>query len=423
MAQVFIHTVFKRGRLISAFNPTITNALFTTKVTNKTETRNFSSEVKKNTVHTDESKISKSVFISQSDDIFTNLALEDWLYKNFDFTNHHVMLLWRNSPSVVIGRHQNPWLEANFGPLSEQGVQIARRNSGGGAVYHDHGNLNLTFFTPRDRYNRKKNLEIITSALHREWGLKTEVNKKEDIVIDGMNKISGTASKLGRPNSYHHCTLLVDVNKNNLSESLHKYEKGIETNATVSIPSPVRNLAELDSTINVQRLISAVGWEYLRTTPLTQEDGGWGLVARQRGFQMINPTDEWFPGLEKIRTEFQSWDWKFGRTPKFHITRSFLLPQSIVMAGSRGEVQQEELRVTVTVTKGLVEDVIMRIPPSLMMSDQFVEDIKVMANIRGRRFTEDALDELNASFGASHSLRDDGKQFVADCMRKVMASV
>lgn len=137
----------------------------------------------------DESKISKSVFISQSNDVFTNLALEDWMYKNFDFTNHHVMLLWRNSPCVVIGRHQNPWLEANFGPLIDQGVELARRNSGGGTVYHDDGNLNLTFFTPRERYNRKQNLEVISSALHREWGLKTEINKKEDIVIDGLYKV------------------------------------------------------------------------------------------------------------------------------------------------------------------------------------------------------------------------------------------
>jgi lipoyltransferase 1 len=137
-----------------------------------------------------DSEIVKSVFISQSNDIFTNLALEDWLYKNFDFTNHHVLLLWRNSPSVIIGRHQNPWLEANTAVLSEHGIEIARRNSGGGTVYHDNGNLNLTFFTPRERYNRKNNLKLISSALFREWGLKTEISPKEDIVVSGGYKVS-----------------------------------------------------------------------------------------------------------------------------------------------------------------------------------------------------------------------------------------
>lgn len=130
-------------------------------------------------------EIKKSVFISQSHDIFTNLALEDWIYKNFDFTNHHVLMLWANDPCVVIGRHQNPFTETNVSKLVESGITLARRNSGGGAVYHDRGNLNLTFFTPRDRYNRKYNLNIITRALFREWNIKADLNDRDDIVIAG----------------------------------------------------------------------------------------------------------------------------------------------------------------------------------------------------------------------------------------------
>lgn len=93
----------------------------------------------------------RTVFISQSSDIFSNLALEDWLYKNWSFERRNVLLLWRNSPCVVIGRHQNPQVEANLSYLESAGVPLARRGSGGGAVYHDHGNLNCTFFTTRDR--------------------------------------------------------------------------------------------------------------------------------------------------------------------------------------------------------------------------------------------------------------------------------
>lgn len=83
------------------------------------------------TVTRNEDEILKSVFISQSNDIFTNLAIEDWLYKNSVFSNHHILLIWRNAPCVVVGRHQNPWLESNMRFLSETGVDIARRNSGG----------------------------------------------------------------------------------------------------------------------------------------------------------------------------------------------------------------------------------------------------------------------------------------------------
>lgn len=133
-----------------------------------------------------ERNIKKSVFISQSKDIFTNLALEDWLYRNFDFTNHHVLMLWQNNPCVVIGKHQNPWQETNISELEniiEGGVQLARRNSGGGAVFHDEGNLNMTFFTARNNYNRKYNLEVITRALFRGFNIKLDISARNDLML------------------------------------------------------------------------------------------------------------------------------------------------------------------------------------------------------------------------------------------------
>lgn len=129
--------------------------------------------------------IKKSVFISQSYDVFTNLALEDWIYRNYDFTNHHILMLWANDPCVVIGRHQNPFMEANVSNLVNKGISLARRNSGGGAVFHDRGNLNCTFFTNRDRYNRNYNLNIITRALFREWAITTEISNRDDITLFG----------------------------------------------------------------------------------------------------------------------------------------------------------------------------------------------------------------------------------------------
>lgn len=129
-------------------------------------------------------EIKKSVFISQSNDIFTNLALEDWFYRHFDLTNHHVLMLWSNDPCVVIGRHQNPFDETNVSNLQKAGIALARRNSGGGTVYHDRGNLNMTFFTPRERYNRTYNLNIVTRALFREWGIKADISPRDDILIN-----------------------------------------------------------------------------------------------------------------------------------------------------------------------------------------------------------------------------------------------
>lgn len=156
----------------------------TTKIPSATAATTTTNAAKKIAVKSiPDSDIKKSVFISQSYDIFTNLALEDWFYRNFDFTNHHVLMLWSNDPCVVVGRHQNPFLEANITKLQKAGIELARRNSGGGTVYHDRGNMNLTFFTPRERYNRTYNLNIITRALFREWGIKAEISKRDDITL------------------------------------------------------------------------------------------------------------------------------------------------------------------------------------------------------------------------------------------------
>lgn len=171
-----------------------------------------------------EDEIKKSVLISQSNDIFTNLALEDWYYRNYDFNNHHILLLWKNNPCVVIGRHQNPWLEANCRAINENKISLSRRNSGGGTVYHDLENLNLSFFTQKSRYNRRYNLEIITRALYREFMIETFINKRDDIVTGDDLKVSGTAAKLGRATAYHHCTLLGNADKTKLAFALQRKE-------------------------------------------------------------------------------------------------------------------------------------------------------------------------------------------------------
>ncbi|KAF4529404.1 hypothetical protein B566_EDAN003499 [Ephemera danica] len=149
-----------------------------------------SSLVRSVSAHHPSNDVQRSVFISQSNDIFANLALEDWLYRHSDFSKHRVLLLWRNTPCVVIGRHQNPWREAQVGALAENKVALARRNSGGGTVYHDEGNLNLSFFTPREAYNRKTNLRIISNALRREWGIESLISPRDDLILEGNFKVS-----------------------------------------------------------------------------------------------------------------------------------------------------------------------------------------------------------------------------------------
>ena len=157
-----------------------------------------------------------------------------------------MLLFWRNSPCVVIGRHQNPWLECDLAAIQDRQMTLARRKSGGGTVYHDLGNLNLTFITTKKKYNRRRNLDLIASALREKWNLDVSVSDRDDIILNNKYKvskqlfqcmvlciliitcislltciqISGTASKLGRLVAYHHCTLLFDVNKDDLENVL-----------------------------------------------------------------------------------------------------------------------------------------------------------------------------------------------------------
>ncbi|CAH0561865.1 unnamed protein product [Brassicogethes aeneus] len=379
--------------------------------------RCFSTPVIKQQVKkVDEKNIKKSVFLSQSKDIYTNLALEDWLYKNFDFTNHHVLMLWKNDPCVVIGRHQNPWLEANIPELShitDNGVKLARRNSGGGTVYHDPGNLNMTFFTAKEQYNRKYNLEVISRSIFREYGLKVEINPREDLVIREFKQVSGTAAKIGRPSAYHHCTLLVNANKVDLSQALHKQDVNIKTNATQSVKSKIMNLCEENPHINVDKLGTAVGWEFMRTTAITLQDGGMELANQQWGFHKVNPTEQWYPGISEIRDQLQGWEWCYGKTPKFTVSRSFAVPDRLTCSGP------EDLKITLTVESGLIADVSLYVPPGLSSSG-FAGEANVITHLKGQRFEEEVFNNLELSLGG---LVNDRDKFVTECLKQVVTSV
>lgn len=324
-------------------------------------------------------EVRKSVFISQSNDVFTNLALEDWIYRHFDLTHHHILMLWINKPAVVVGRHQNPFAETNVSALERNGIELARRNSGGGAVYHDLGNLNCTFFMPRARYDRKYNLNLMIRALYREYGINAELSDRDDIVLLGK-KISGTAAKLGQPNAYHHCTLLVNSNKLHLGSSLAKDNVEITSKATASVPSPIKNLVDVNRTVNIQQLLSAIGYEFLRTPATQLTDGGRELLMKQRGFQLINPTDKWFPGITELRQNFAAWDWRFGKTPAFSVQKAIQLKAG---GTAGGQQQQHEMKVKVDVEKALIKEINLILPNH--------DPIPVVSDMIGRPYSEDCF--------------------------------
>lgn len=176
-----------------------------------------------------EDKIKKSVFISQSSDIFTNLALENWLYCNSNFMKNQILLIWKNDPCVVIGRNQNPWLEINCQDLEENGISLARRDTGGKTIYHDSENLNMSFFTGNNSYNGDNNLEIISRALQRKFGIESNINDSYNIDVTDNLKIFSSATKVGQTNAYHNCTLVMNCKRNNPGLALERKEVNINS--------------------------------------------------------------------------------------------------------------------------------------------------------------------------------------------------
>lgn len=254
---------------------------------------------------------------------------------------------------------------------------MARRNSGGGTVFHDRGNINLTFFTPRERYNRNYNLNIITRALFREWEIKADISERDDITLHG-NKISGTAAKLGQKNAYHHCTLLVDTDKSQLKDALIKEDVQILSRATSSVRSPVKNLIDVNRHVNVAQLKMAIGYEFLRTAATTLDDGGRELMMTQRGFQLINPTENWYPGLNEIHEQYASWEWRFGKTPKFSVLKS-------VQLKCNGKEQDVQLKINVDA--GIIREIV-------LVLQNCDTSIPVISTFYGQPYTEHNLHHI-----------------------------
>jgi lipoate-protein ligase A len=196
-----------------------------------------------------------AVYESEGFDPHRNLAIEQHLLETVE-GGCCLLYLWQNERTVVIGKNQNAWAECRTTLLSDEGGRLARRLSGGGAVYHDLGNLNFTFLMREEDYDLMRQLSVIQRACSF-CGIETEISGRNDLLASGR-KFSGNAFYHHEGRAYHHGTLLVDVDADAMERYLSPSKAKLEAKGVESVRSRVVNLKELNPAITVDMLKAAM---------------------------------------------------------------------------------------------------------------------------------------------------------------------
>jgi lipoate---protein ligase len=241
-----------------------------------------------------------------------NLAIEEYALKNLDI-NETYLLFYINEPSIIIGKNQNSIEEINTEYVESNGIHVVRRLSGGGAVYHDLGNLNYSFITKDDGdsfHNFHKFTEPVIAAL-KQMGINAELSGRNDILAEGR-KISGNAQFSTRGRMFTHGTLLFNSEMDHIVSALKVKKDKIESKGIKSVRSRVANISEfLTEKLSVEEFRSALLKFIFQGEEVTE------YVLTEEDWEKIHQ-------LSKER--YQNWDWNYGKSPKFNLQHSHRFP-------------------------------------------------------------------------------------------------
>ncbi|MHC1788226.1 lipoate--protein ligase [Solidesulfovibrio sp.] len=245
-----------------------------------------------------------------------NLATEEWLLRH---TDRDVFMLWRNAPAVIVGRNQNTLAQIDEAFVRERNIPVVRRLSGGGAVFHDLGNVNFTFIS-LDSAGGGLDFQRFTSpilAAIAALGVPCAFEGRNDLVIDGR-KFSGNAQHIWRDRVLHHGTLLFSAEVADLSGALRVSAAKYKDKAVKSVAKRVTNIAShlpapMDVTDFMDRIMDHV------------------CAGRPRGDLSLTP-DEARGAAELAESRYRRYDWNFGASPAYALTRSTRTPGGVVEA-------------------------------------------------------------------------------------------
>ena len=236
------------------------------------------------------------LYRANSTDPYRNLAVEQYLLEAVP-EGVCVLYLWQNRRTVVIGRNQNAWRECRAGQLEADGGFLARRLSGGGAVFHDLGNLNFTFLAGKEDYNLSRQLEVIVEAC-RSMGVPAACSGRNDVLADGR-KFSGNAFYEHQGKKYHHGTLLVDADLAAMGRYLNPSRAKLEAKGVASVRSRVVNLRELRPELTVEEMAERVERAFQSV---------YGLAAERLEAASFDGAY-----IDSLAARNASWEWLYGR--------------------------------------------------------------------------------------------------------------
>ncbi|KAF8312232.1 Lipoyltransferase and lipoate-protein ligase [Clavulina sp. PMI_390] len=291
------------------------------------------------------------VIESQSKDPFFNLSLEHWLFQTSE-TEQPILLFYRNSPSVIIGRNQTPWKEINLTALREAGIPFLRRRSGGGTVYHDEGNTNYSVMINGKHFDRRSHAEMVARGLVT-LDIPAYVNERNDVTVDGF-KIS-SAYKISTRRAYHHGTMLLNAQLGTLGAVLHNEKHNLQAKGVASVRSEVRNLSVWNPSITHDLFVEAVKKEFQALYTEGRE-----LETLRLSEETEASNDHILKGMEELK----SWDWMYGQTPALtnKLTKEFDWGTIEVHIGAK---------------KGLITDCTITHQPESLMAPDYISQEKV----------------------------------------------
>ena len=241
---------------------------------------------------------------------YFNLAMEEYFLKN---TNEDIFLLWQNENSIIVGKNQNTLSEINYDYVKENNIKVVRRLSGGGAVFHDLGNINFTFISCNDNSfsDFKKFTMPIVEAL-KELNVHAEFSGRNDLLIDGQ-KFSGNAQYNYKNKVMHHGTLLFSSEINNLSNALKVKPSKFQGKSVKSVKSRVTNISShLDKKMTVLEFK-----DYLMDFINKRDENSHFYELNDKDVESIN---------KLVEEKYSTWEWNFGYSPKYSLYNEVKYP-------------------------------------------------------------------------------------------------